>query len=111
MKPMKLLGIGAAVVVVGIAYTYNKGKDKDFVLREERTPAKEAALEYRYVKKTRSTTGKKRWAKCYVIRPYKNTKGDTMDVGCVKEREWKAICAAARECRKEKKDDPEIESE
>lgn len=91
-----MLGIIGALVVVGLAVFYNKRTADNFELSKDQIPAAGQKIDTRYIKKTKTATGKKRWADCYTITPYKNQAGETIEPGCVKEYHKDAICAHAQ---------------
>lgn len=91
-----IIGIIGALGVLGVALFYNKQTTDNFVLEEAHKPAAGQTIDVRYIKKTKTATGKKRHADCYIMAPYKNQSGATVDVGCVKEYHKDAICALAR---------------
>ena len=101
-KKLNITGIILALGVAALAWFYLENVKENYELEERLIPDSSAVVFYRYIKKTRNYSGKKRWANCYVIKPYQNKQNTRVDPGCVKEWVFEAICKEARECKKNK---------
>ena len=91
-KGLNYAGIVLALVIGGGAWMYNTGSHK-FKIKTKYIPMPTQIVHWE--KKVKSGE------KCYDIQVYKNIKGRRVTPGCVNKIYYKAICTAAKKCKKD----------